>query len=558
MQVEGKPAARRDAAAPALRLPGAPPPLRPLHPRGGGADLRRQPGRLPRGVPGVDGELRPRAHDGAGLQRRLDPAQRRRAVHPHRRDPAAPARQHGPPRRRGHGAARPREHPGLDRHPDAVQHPPGLPADAQPRPARDADRLRRQHPQPRQQGLLVQGRRLHGQPAQGLLGRRGDRRQRLLLRLPAQDHRRPRHLPHRARHDRRQGVTATSCSARTPRSARPTAGPSDSAWPTSTGSSCATSSRSRARRSGRTHPRSRPARSCRRSAARRCSSSRRRRYAEKEGTFTQTQRMLQWREKAVDPPGDCRSELWFFYHLGRMVRERLAGSTDERDRPAARPGVGLPRARRGRARHRGRAGLGRAQRRGGAEGDQRLRGRDRPPAVDVRGDEGRRLDGRRLLDLHRRLRRRRQPGQPPEVAPRPVVRRARVGLGVAAEPPHPLQPRVGRPRRQAVERAQGLRVVGPREGRGGGVDRRTTSPTSRRRSRRPTGRPRGPRASRPSRASTRSSCRATGRVRSTCRRASSTDRCPPTTSRSSRRSATRSTGSRPTRRARSTAATTTR
>ena len=56
-------------------------------------------------------------------------------------------------------------------------------------------------------------------------------------------------------------------------------------------------------------------------------------HVEKEGTFTQTQRMLQWREKAVEPPGDARSELWFFYHLGRMVRERLAGSTDERDRP---------------------------------------------------------------------------------------------------------------------------------------------------------------------------------------------------------------------------------
>jgi formate dehydrogenase major subunit len=54
---------------------------------------------------------------------------------------------------------------------------------------------------------------------------------------------------------------------------------------------------------------------------------------EKNGTFTQTQRMLQWREKALDPVGDCRSELWFFYHLGRMIRERLAGSTDERDRP---------------------------------------------------------------------------------------------------------------------------------------------------------------------------------------------------------------------------------
>ena len=56
-------------------------------------------------------------------------------------------------------------------------------------------------------------------------------------------------------------------------------------------------------------------------------------HVEKEGTFTQTQRMLQWRDKAVDPTGDQRSELWFFYHLGRKLKERLAGSADERDRP---------------------------------------------------------------------------------------------------------------------------------------------------------------------------------------------------------------------------------
>ena len=31
-------------------------------------------------------------------------------------------------------------------------------------------------------------------------------------------------------------------------------------------------------------------------------------HAEKDGTFTNTQRLLQWREKAVDPPGDSRSE----------------------------------------------------------------------------------------------------------------------------------------------------------------------------------------------------------------------------------------------------------
>lgn len=54
-------------------------------------------------------------------------------------------------------------------------------------------------------------------------------------------------------------------------------------------------------------------------------------HAEKEGTFTQTQRLLQWREKAVDPPGDCRSELWFFYHLGRRIREKLTGSPRPRD-----------------------------------------------------------------------------------------------------------------------------------------------------------------------------------------------------------------------------------
>jgi formate dehydrogenase major subunit len=47
-------------------------------------------------------------------------------------------------------------------------------------------------------------------------------------------------------------------------------------------------------------------------------------HAEKNGTFTNTQRMLQWHEKAVDPPGDARSETWFIYHLGRRLKERAA------------------------------------------------------------------------------------------------------------------------------------------------------------------------------------------------------------------------------------------
>jgi poly(hydroxyalkanoate) depolymerase family esterase len=42
---------------------------------------------------------------------------------------------------------------------------------------------------------------------------------------------------------------------------------------------------------------------------------------------------LQWHHKAVEPPGDCRSDLWFYYELGRRIKRRLAGSTDPKDRP---------------------------------------------------------------------------------------------------------------------------------------------------------------------------------------------------------------------------------
>jgi formate dehydrogenase major subunit len=42
---------------------------------------------------------------------------------------------------------------------------------------------------------------------------------------------------------------------------------------------------------------------------------------EKDGSFTNTQRLVQWHDKAVDPPGDCRSETWFVYHLGVRLKE---------------------------------------------------------------------------------------------------------------------------------------------------------------------------------------------------------------------------------------------
>ena len=251
-------------------------------------------------------------------------------------------------------------------------------------------------------------------------------------------------------------------------------------------------------------------------------------HVEKEGTFTQTQRLLQWREKAVEPPGDCRSELWFFYHLGRLVRERLAGSTEPRDRPVLDLAWDYP-----------------------------LHGpHDEPSAEAVL----REINGYDVATARRCRaspscgttdRPRAAAGSTAACSPAGSTRRPaaspgreqdwvarRVGLGVAGQPPHPLQPRLGRPGGAAVERAQGVRLVG-RGGRASG--RATTCPTSRRQAAdlppaggRRAGRRRSP-------ATTRSSCRATARRGCTRRSASSTARCRRTTSRPSRRCATRCT-----------------
>ncbi len=52
---------------------------------------------------------------------------------------------------------------------------------------------------------------------------------------------------------------------------------------------------------------------------------------EKEGSVTNTQRLLQWHDRSVDPPGDCRSDLWFVYNLGKRLKELYKDSIDPRD-----------------------------------------------------------------------------------------------------------------------------------------------------------------------------------------------------------------------------------
>ena len=53
---------------------------------------------------------------------------------------------------------------------------------------------------------------------------------------------------------------------------------------------------------------------------------------EKEGSMVNTNRMLQWHDKAIDPPGDAHSDLYLIYQLGLRLKKLYAGSADEKDR----------------------------------------------------------------------------------------------------------------------------------------------------------------------------------------------------------------------------------
>ena len=52
---------------------------------------------------------------------------------------------------------------------------------------------------------------------------------------------------------------------------------------------------------------------------------------EKDGTVTNTSRLVQWHDKVCHAPGDSRSDLWFIYHLGRRLKQLYAESTEARD-----------------------------------------------------------------------------------------------------------------------------------------------------------------------------------------------------------------------------------
>ena len=53
---------------------------------------------------------------------------------------------------------------------------------------------------------------------------------------------------------------------------------------------------------------------------------------EKDGTVTNTNRLVQWHDAVLEPPGDCRSDLWFMFHLGKKLKALYADSDKPRDR----------------------------------------------------------------------------------------------------------------------------------------------------------------------------------------------------------------------------------
>ncbi|MDQ2679692.1 MAG: molybdopterin-dependent oxidoreductase, partial [Candidatus Eremiobacteraeota bacterium] len=54
---------------------------------------------------------------------------------------------------------------------------------------------------------------------------------------------------------------------------------------------------------------------------------------EKDGTMTNTNRLLQFHEKAIEPIGQSVSDLWFIHQLGLRLKALYAQSSDSKDRP---------------------------------------------------------------------------------------------------------------------------------------------------------------------------------------------------------------------------------
>ena len=172
-------------------------------------------------------------------------------------------------------------------------------------------------------------------------------------------------------------------------------------------------------------------------------------YAEEEGSATNSSRVIQWHWKAAEGPGESRGDIQIIADLQRRLRalyakeggafpDPILNTAWNYAKPENPEPAELLKELNGYA-HRGSAGSGRSDQ-DDAEG--------RAVAADLRADARRRQDLGRLLDLHRRLYRgRKHVDAPRRRRPDRSRHPSQLGLLVAGQPPHPLQPRLGRSRR---------------------------------------------------------------------------------------------------------------
>ena len=173
--------------------------------------------------------------------------------------------------------------------------------------------------------------------------------------------------------------------------------------------------------------------------------------AEKAGTFTNTQRLLQYREKAVEAPGDSRSDLWFMYHLGVRLKAKAMADT-------------LPRNQGLRALTWQYSTEGPHEEPNVEEVLQEINGCSVPERVqlshiqDLKNDGSNRMRGMDLLRVFPEKERNRANDRNPQDSSG-----TRLGILVAKRLPHHLQPRFGAVPTASRERTQEARLVGRAE-----------------------------------------------------------------------------------------------
>ena len=166
-------------------------------------------------------------------------------------------------------------------------------------------------------------------------------------------------------------------------------------------------------------------------------------WIEKDGSFVNSGRWMQWKEAAIPPEG-ARHDHWILAEVFQRVKKLYAQQGGKFPAPLMAADDELQGS--------AQAGAGRD-----LPGDQRLRPDHGQAARHLRQAQGRRHDHRRQLDLHRLLSRGRQPVQAPRRHPGPEEERSdrhgllpRLGVELAAQPARHVQPRLRGPRRQAV------------------------------------------------------------------------------------------------------------